>query len=100
MTHLVIDDALKVTTVINNLRGPTHQHLLVQVGPRHTWPEVRQMVDSLFANSYVRLPGQIIGHTDQELQPTTKAKRQEQRKGPHRELRPQQQQGQEQPEGR
>ena len=41
MIHPVIDDVLRVTTMINNLREPIQQHLLLQVRPRHTWPEVR-----------------------------------------------------------
>ena len=55
MVHPVIDDALKVSTMKNNLRGPIQQHLLVQVRPHHTWPEVRQMVDNFFANNYMCL---------------------------------------------
>ena len=54
MIHPVIDDTLKVSTVIDNLRGPTQQHLLLQVRPHHTWAEVRQMVDNFFANSYTQ----------------------------------------------
>ena len=61
MTHPVIDDALKVSTAINNLRGPMQQHLLLQARPHHTWKEARQMIDNFFANSYMHLPGQTIG---------------------------------------
>ena len=67
MIHLVIDDALKVSTAINNLRGPMQQHLLLQVRPHHTWQEARQMINNLFANSYMRLPGQTIGNIDQDI---------------------------------
>ena len=61
MIHPVIDD---VSTAINNVRGPIQQHLLLQVRPHHTWQEVRQMIDNLFANSYMHLPGQTIGNID------------------------------------
>ena len=67
MIHPVIDDALKVSTAINNLRGPIQQHLLLQVRPHHTWQEVRQMIDNFFANSYMHLPGQTIGNIDQDI---------------------------------
>ena len=67
MTHPVIDAALKVRTAINNLQGPIQQHLLLQVRPHQTWPEVRQMVDKLFANSYTQLPGQNIGNIGQDV---------------------------------
>ena len=67
MIHPVIDDALKVSTGINNLRGPIQQHLLLQVRPHHTWAEVRQMIDNFFANSYMHLPGQTIGNIDQDV---------------------------------
>ena len=68
MIHPVIDDALKVSTAINNLRGPIQQHLLLQVRPHHTWQEVRQMIDNFFANSYMHLPGQTIGNNiDQDI---------------------------------
>ena len=46
---------------------PIQQHLLLQVRPHHTWPEVHQMVDNFFANSYAHLPGQTIGNIDQDV---------------------------------
>ena len=68
MIHPVIDDALKVSTVIsNNFCAPIRQHLPLQVRPHHTWPEVHQMVDNLFANSYMRLPGYTTGNIDQDI---------------------------------
>ena len=67
MIHPVIDDTLKVSAAINNLRGPLQQHLLLQVRPHHTWPEVRQMIGNFFANSYMHLPGQTIGNIDQDI---------------------------------
>ena len=67
MIHPVIDDPLKVSTAINNLRGPLQQHLLLQVRPHHTWPEVRQMIDNFFAINYMHLPGQTIGNIDQDI---------------------------------
>ena len=65
--HPVIDDTLKVSTAISNLRGPIQQHLLLQVRPHHTWLEVRQMIDNFFADSYTHLPGQTIGNIDQDV---------------------------------
>ena len=82
MIHPVIDYALKVSTAINNLRGPIQQHLLLQVRPHHTWPEVRQMVGNFFANSYTHFPGQTIGNIDQEQEGQRKDKKKEkERKG-------------------
>ena len=65
--HPVMDHTLKVSTAISNLRGPLQQHLLLQVRPHHTWPEVRQTIDNCFANSYTHLPGQTIGNIDQDI---------------------------------
>ena len=67
MIHPVIDDALKLSTVISNLHGPIQHHLLLQVRPHHTWPEVCQMVDNSFANNYTHLPGQTIGNINQDI---------------------------------
>ena len=67
MIHPAIDDALKLSTAINNLSGPLQLHLLLQVRPHHNWPEVRQMIDNFFANSYTRLLGQTIGDIDQDI---------------------------------
>ena len=67
MIQPVIDDTLKVSTVIDNLRGPMQQHLVLGVRPHHTWPEAHQMVNNFFANSYMRLPGQPIGNIDQDV---------------------------------
>ena len=44
ITQITSDDASKVSAVIDNLPGPIQQHLVLQVRPHHTWPEVRQMV--------------------------------------------------------
>ena len=80
MIHPVIDDALKVSTAINNLRGPIQQHLLLQVRPHHTWQEVRQMIDNFFANSYMHLPGQTIGNIDQDINIVKKEGQRQERK--------------------
>ena len=66
MIQPVIDDTLEVITSINNLRGPLQQHLLLQVRQHHTWPEVRQTINSFFANSYMH-PGQNICNIDQDI---------------------------------
>ena len=81
MTHPAIDDALKVSTAINNLHGLTQQHLLLQVRPHHTWQAVRQMIDSFFANSHMRLPGQTIGNIDQDINIVRKKGKGEKGKG-------------------
>ena len=65
--HHVVDDTLKVSTAVSNLCGALQQDLLLQVRPHRTWPEVRQMIDNFFANSYMRLPGQTIGNIDQDI---------------------------------
>ena len=78
MAHPVIDDALKVNTVINNLRGLIQQHPLLQDRPHRTWPEVRQMVDNFFSNHYMHLPSQTTGNVDQDLKYITSRARKEQ----------------------
>ena len=41
--------------------------IILQVRPHHTWQEARQMIDNVFANSYMHLLGQTIGNIDQDV---------------------------------
>ena len=105
---MVIDDHLKIATVMNHLRGSIREHLLINSKPLTPWEDIRLLIDNFFSNSYIQQaskPGtnNMVQQDDINVI-RRKRKRQKQRKGqeqalisiilPKRERKEQQQQQQ------
>ena len=59
---MVIDDHLKIATVMNHLRGSIREHLLINSKPLTPWEDIRLLIDNFFSNSYIQQasrPGNI-----------------------------------------
>ena len=51
---MVIDDHLKIATVMNHLRGSIREHLLINSKPLTPWEDIRLLIDNFFSNSYIQ----------------------------------------------
>ena len=51
---MVIDDHLKIATVMNHLHGSIREHLLINSKPLTPWEDIRLLIDNFFSNSYSR----------------------------------------------
>ena len=51
---VVIDDHLKIATVMNHLRGSIREHLLINSKPLTPWEDIRLLIDNFFSNSYIQ----------------------------------------------
>ena len=51
---MVIDDHLKIATVMNHLRGSIREHLLINSKPLTPWEDIRLQIDNFFSNSYTQ----------------------------------------------
>ena len=47
----VVDDHLKIATVMNHLHGSMNEHLLINSKPLTPWEDIRLPVDNFFSNS-------------------------------------------------
>ena len=50
-SSLVIDNHLKIATVMNHLRGSIREHLLISSKPLTPWEDIRLLIDNFFSNS-------------------------------------------------
>ena len=59
-TATPIEESIKIATVINNLRGAVHQHLLLSVRPTTTtWREVHNIAQNFLVSTWLPQEGHI-----------------------------------------
>ena len=51
---MVVDDHLKIATVVNHLHSSIHEHLLINSKPLTPWEDIRLLIDNFFSNSYIQ----------------------------------------------